>query len=216
MMMVIKKFANLLLPIIKEKQISISSAVVCGYANGDFEEYTSKVMNWDEISECSMYGAEISAHSYTHLGKSDAVGMTYEEILNDYEQSRDALLAHGLNADGFVYCGDSRRIQNCVDACKAVFSYGISNGENKSNYERTTDRYKIKRYTIDNLLTEELKVLIDGLVAEETGWMVWMVHTSYAEFQQEQADVIGKVIDYALSQGIEIVTTKTGVKYYAG
>lgn len=212
-----KKFAKLLLPIVKEKNIPISTAIVAAYANGESEAHAGKVMDWDEIQECYLAGAEILSHTYCHLSQAKAQLMTDAEILEDYRKASDAMISHGFRADALVFAGGSVDETSCVEACKKVFSYGFKSSGNKINLKGSTDPYKINRYSIDpsDLLTEEnLTDLVNQLATNGTGWMVWMIHTSDSAFQQEQADILAAVIDYASSQGVEIVTVATAVQEY--
>ncbi len=210
-----KKFKKFLLPIIQSKNVPIASAVVTARVNGEVPEYTDFIMNWDDILECESWGAEIISHSHTHLTSKYVADMTYEQIVENYQRSKDLLAEHGINSEGFVYCGASATLEKCQKACQEVFNYGISNGQNKTNYAGETNRYKIKRYTVNpDKSSDELKAMIDALLSDNTGWMVWMVHTSDAGFQQGFADILSEVIDYALESGIEIVTTQKGVESY--
>jgi hypothetical protein len=116
-----------------------------------------------------------------------------------------------------VFAGGSVGLSDCVDACKSVFQYGFKAGGNRINLKGSVDPYKINRYKVDpnDLLTEEnLKGLIEQLIFQGSGWMVWMIHTSDVGFQQEEADIIATVIDYALENGVEIVTVEDAVKSY--
>lgn len=111
--------------------------------------------------------------------------------------------------------GGSGNSEKCRKAFETVFDYGISNGQNKTNYVGKINRYSIKRYTVNrDMSSEEMKAMIDTLISENTGWIIWMVHTSSGEFQQEFADILSDSIDYALKNSVEIVTTKTGVQTY--
>lgn len=62
--------------------------------------------------------------------------------------------------------------------------------------------------------SEELKTKIDTLKADGSGWMVWMIHTSNGFFDWSSGKVLADVIQYAIDQGIPIVTTDCGVRYY--
>lgn len=211
-----KKFKTLLLPIVQSKKVPIASSVIVSYANGENEAAAGKVMTWEEIQECAIYGAEIISHSYSHLTHIKAEEMTKQEIQHDYQRAKNTLMRYGIYSKGLVYCGDSYALDVCREACENVYEYGINPGTNKTNYKGSVDPYNINRYGIssDTMTEEDLKALIDTLVTGGTGWMIWTIHTSDGTFQQTQADIISTVIDYAIEQGVEIVTTECGVRHY--
>lgn len=213
-----KKFTTLLLPIVQEKGVPIASAVVVGNANGEnSEDVTSVVMGWTEVETAYLAGAEILSHTYCHLSQAIAETMTKTQIQQDYQRAQYGMRKHGINADGLVFAGNSVSMDICQEACKLVYTYGFKSYGDVINFKGSIDPYKINRYKIepDGSLNEtDLKALIDTLVSGGTGWMVWMIHTSDGGFQQAQADIISTVIDYAIEQGVEIVTTECGVRHY--
>ena len=74
--------------------------------------------------------------------------------------------------------------------------------------------YKINRYVISPEGCGDLDTLVDELTKIGTGWMVWMIHTSDGAFQQEQADQIAAAIDYAIKNGVRIVSSKEAIEAY--
>ena len=213
-----KKFKTLLLPIVQSKKVPISSAVVASYANGEVSDYTDSVMNWTEVEDCYLKGAEILSHTYSHLGQAVAETMTKVEIQQDYQRAQYAMRKHGIKSEGLVFAGGSVDVANCQVACENVYSFGFKAYGDKINFKGSINPYKIDRYKIESngsLFTEtNLKNLIDTLSAGGTGWMVWMIHTSEGTFQQAQADIISTVIDYAIMKDIEIVTAESGARAY--
>ncbi len=213
-----KKFTTLLLPIIQEKGVPISTAVVVGRANGEDEEsVTEKVMNWEEIENAYLAGAEILSHTYWHLSQAKVETMTNTQIQYDYQRAQNTLRSHGIKSDGLVFAGASCNLEKCQTACANVYQYAFKSYGDVINKKGNVKPYQIDRYKIEptGLLNEtDLKSLIDTLVSDGTGWMVWMIHTSDSGFQQEQANVISTVIDYAIEQGVEIVTAECGARNY--
>lgn len=213
-----KKFTTLLLPIIQDKGVPISTAVVVGRANGEDEEsVTEKVMNWEEIENAYLAGAEILSHTYWHLSQAKVETMTNTQIQYDYQRAQNTLRSHGIKSEGLVFAGASCNLEKCQTACANVYQYAFKSYGDVINKKGNTKPYQIDRYKIEptGLLNEtDLKSLIDTLVSDGTGWMVWMIHTSDSGFQQEQANVISTVIDYAIEQGVEIVTAECGARNY--
>ena len=65
-----------------------------------------------------------------------------------------------------------------------------------------------------------LQSMIDKIVpgttvaAGDTGWLVWMIHTSINKVKEPQAIILAQAIDYAITKGVQIVSTEYGVRTY--
>ncbi|MGM9642338.1 MAG: polysaccharide deacetylase family protein [Eubacteriales bacterium] len=207
-----QKFATLLLPIIQAKKVPIGTAVI-GQRVGE----ETSAMNMETLKNCAVAGAEILSHSWCHMSEARATDLEQYEIQYDYQMMKNFLLANGLKSNGFVFAGNSASLPKCVNAAKMVYDYGILPDCGSTNQKYSTNRYGIERWSIDpndTLTTENLQSMLDELATAGTGWMIWMIHTSDSDFQQDQADIISDAIDYARSKGIDIVTTEYGVKQY--
>ena len=200
-------FYRYVLQIIKDKKVPITSAVVTGWVG------EGNTMTWNEISECHSYGAELLSHSHSHLTNEEWNALSIREIQYDYQRSKNLLNEHGIQLDTLIFTGSSGFNEKCIKACKNVFKNGFRAGTQRTNYFRDIDRYGINRWNVscDNL--EDCKTMIDSIYEQGTGWMVWMIHTSY-NFTQANADILSSAIDYAISKGIEIVTVERGIRMY--
>lgn len=205
-----KKFKTLLLPIIQNKHIPISSSVPTSTVGLD-----DKMMTWDDIIECALEGAEILSHTHGNLSRSAVADMTTEEIATDYRKAQALLRNHGIMSETLTFVGDSSNVEKCVEACRRVYRYGLKAGTNKTNYKATINPYGLDRWNIPpNTELQTLKDKIDSLISDGTGWMIWMIHTSDGTFQQSFADVLSEAIDYAISQGLEIGNIEYGTRIY--
>jgi hypothetical protein len=206
-----KKFESLLLPIVQAKKVPISSAVIVENVTAS----PDNTMSWEQIENCALNGAEILSHTYTHLTDLASENMTVEEIAYDYRLAQYHLRKNGYKSEILIFAGASSLNDKNINACKQVYSYGFKAGTNKTNYKGEIDRYGIDRWAVSPTATyDDLKAMIDQLLAEGTGWMIWMVHTNSGEFQQEFANILSTVIDYAISQGLTIGTAEYGCKLY--
>ena len=203
-----KKFHTLLLPLIVEKKVPISTAIV-----GKNISVENFAMTWDELKECAEAGAEILSHTYSHLSADVAREMTQPEIQTDYQKMQNIMRLHGYDSSILVFAGDSSNMIKCVNACKYVYSCGIKAGTNKTNYIDTIDRYGIDRWNVIPSTTN-MQTLLDTLASTGTGWMIWMIHTSDSKFQSDSVTALGNAIDYARTLGIDIVNVAAGVAYY--
>ena len=203
-----KKFHTLLLPLIVEKKVPISTAIV-----GKNISVENFAMTWDELKECAEAGAEILSHTYSHLSADVATNMTQPEIQTDYQKMQNIMRLHGYDGSILVFAGDSSNMTKCVNACKYVYSCGIKAGTNKTNYIDTINRYGIDRWNVIPSTTN-MQTLLDTLASTGTGWMIWMIHTSNGNFQSDSVTALGNAIDYARTLGIDIVNVAAGIAYY--
>ena len=204
-----KKFKTLLLPIIQNKHIPISSSVPTSEVGLDY------MMTWDDIIECALEGAEILSHTHGNLSRSAVADMTTEEIATDYRKAQALLRNHGIMSETLTFVGDSSNVEKCVDACRRVYRYGLKAGTNKTNYKATINPYALDRWNIPpSTELQTLKDKIDSLISDGTGWMIWMIHTSDGAFQQSFVDVLSEAIDYAISQSLEIGNMEYGIRIY--
>ncbi len=205
------KFETLLLPVIIEKKAPIASAVIGSHVGMPF------AMSVESIRRCALNGAEIVSHSWDHLTEVKVTDMEQCAIQYDYQKMKNFLMINGISTECLVYCGNSSTVYKCRNAAEMVYGYAFNPGAGVTNQKYSTQRYNIARYGIDagsNLTREHLQALLDNLSQAGTGWMVWTIHTSSNHFQQNEADILADMIDYARSMGIEIVTTEYGVQQY--
>ena len=204
-----KKFHQYLLPLCQEKAIPISSAVITGWVG------QGNSMSWEQISDCFTNGVEILSHSHSHFSVEELETMSVNQIQYDYQKSKNILASHGYVGDTLVFPFGTAFNEKCIKAAKNVFSYGFRAGTNKTNICGKIDNYGFDRYNISEITTtKNMTDLIDKLVSDNTGYMVWMLHTSSSSFSNENVRRLSAAIDYCLSKGIDIVTTSTGIKTY--
>lgn len=230
-------------PEVKARHIPIASAVPVALIEPEGQTRPGKSMSWSEIEDCALSGAEILSHTYNNIGRADVEqqNMTLEQIAYDYRLAQSHLQHHGIPAEGLVFVKDSSNVERCVEACKQVYHYGFKadSGTNEVlvNYAGNTDPYGILRNGATFYTADALKFMIDQ-IAGKTGWLVWMLHTSdnkakihdvvrnaegqavgITELNEEAewpafAPQLAEAIDYALENGVQIVSTKCGFAAY--
>ena len=204
-----------LYPVMAGKKVPVASAIIVGNVGGN------GYMTWNEITECNQNGMEILSHSYSHYMPSEN-DPTLEEISLDYRKAKHVMATHGIySPDLLVFPGSSGITEKYIKAGKQNYSGGFTAGSNTTNYKGLYP-YAIRRYRVGNnsdymIDIDVLKDLIDTL---ESGWMVWMVHTSSHSWvsgtgEGSSAYVLGQAVDYALSKGIPIVTAECGFRTYS-
>jgi peptidoglycan/xylan/chitin deacetylase (PgdA/CDA1 family) len=204
------KFYTDLLPIIKSKKVPISTAIYNTSVG-----VAQNTMTWEQVAECYENGAEILSHSYDHADSEQVAEMTLEEIQHNDQMAKNELLVRGYSGGKFiVYAGTTQTNDNVVKAAKNVYSCGINSTGNEMNFIDTLDPYHLKRYRIEvdySYTSTDLDALIDTCKTDG-GWMIWMIHTSGNAWNSAAASAIGDAIDYAVAQGVQIVTVEAGCR----
>lgn len=214
---------------IEPRPIPIASAVPITSVN------KTGTMTWEQIEDCAEKGAEILSHTYGNIGRVEveSKNMTVAEIVYDYRRAQAHLRQHGIVSDGLVFVMDSSNVPDCVTACEQVYKYGFKASSQLINYKGSVDRYGIYRHGGTFYTFEALQHLIDKLDTDKTGWLVFMLHTSYKETNvtdlvdgqlkkldrtstwAEWTPTLAKAINYAVNKKkIPIVTTEYGVRTY--
>lgn len=209
------KFYTELLPLIESKGVSISSAVIPYRANTGNQNH----MTWEQVVDASCKGAEILNHSWNHLTGAMVAEMTAQEVWLNYQKARNTIESHGCNGGGYlVYAGASGSYAQAQEGAKLSNKCAFVSVGNEINYRSTLNRYAIKRFRVQtdgyDYDADKLKELIDLCLANG-GWMVWMIHTSETVWTTLNGlSAISDAIDYAIAQGLPIVSVETGYKTY--
>ncbi len=205
-----RDFMTRFLPMIEEKKISISTAVVPKWI-GKKEGF----MSWDEIAECERGGAEVLCHTLKHRDVEPTEEMTVEEIEKEYAKARKILKEHGYNSDVLVYSHRTGYVEKAQQAAAKVFGCGLIH-ECYENNIAGADLYRLNRYLIEGAMAERPWELIDWVkkVKREGGWMIWELHCGTKWLTDEAFDNLEKAIDYAGERGVEIVTAQEGYERF--
>ena len=209
-----KTFETFWLPIIEEKQIPMSMAVIVGRVGNEYSG------SWDDIKNYhDNYGVEILSHGYYHkVNASDYDDLTVDEIVSeDFGLAKTILEQHGYQQDFLVYPGsatDNKKVREAVTRCYV----GGVDAHDKLNIPPIS-HYNIKRYhyAYDDGVTpnlNDLKALVDQCVSKK-GWLIFESHSQYSSMTAETAEVICDLIDYIRSVGAEIVNTAEGFSRFA-
>lgn len=204
-------FITMMLPIIKEKKVSISTAIETGKV-GKYD-----YMDWKSIKKCKKRGAEILNHSKYHIySKEKSQQRTKEDIRQEMFESIDDMVKQGYKhtADIWVYPGASAG--STWSICSEIMRVGINSSGSKVNTYPFRHRYNLSRYPICSKYThsyEEMKGYIDEL-AKSSGWEIWMMHSHNGYMNTTFLEDLKKIIDYARSQDIRIVSVKEALDFY--
>lgn len=221
----LKQFKDYILPIIQSKKVPIATAII----NTAVDSGTESVMTYDEIVECYRGGAEILVHSKERW--EDEWGSDANAVASELRHGKHMLNSYGCNVpNAYIYSAQSAGYPVCRKAVDLEFECGFDAGSQGSmsanlaftNYYDTLDRLSIKRRWADaNWTSGEgndaetiLKSWVDELINAKTGWQVWCRHNYSVSLEPQYAQTLSNVIDYALSNGVEIVTIARGMQEY--
>lgn len=213
-----RRFYEYLLPLCREKNVPMTSPVVITQIEARESGETTYWMNWEQILECYASGIEIVSHTYDHASSETEASRTKEEVATNYRKAHAILEMHGIHTDCICYNGGTASTYQAQYAARNSFRYAFIAGGDRINYAGSIDPYNIARYKMDvkDGGTTAFAAL-DELIEAQTGWMVWMIHTSDSSWQdnaEAYTAIYGQLIDYALENGIQIVTTDYGYRTY--
>lgn len=204
-------FYEKMLPIIKEKGISISTAI-------EMENVGTKdFMTWEIIEECHSEGAEILNHTLKHIvSREEAEKLTTEEKLEQFEESKRVMDEHGYanTKDILIYSGASAGA-TWPEAQKTM-RVGINSSGNEVNVQPFR-QYNMHRYVVgsDHVPDfEELKVYIDEVAQTDEGWEIWMMHSHNGYMTDEYIEAFKQAIEYCNEVGVQIVSAEYALDYY--
>lgn len=187
--------------IIKDKNIPVTVCLVTSFVG------TINYMDWDTIHRMKKLGVEFISHTHTHPLLTE---ITEEEVRYEFETSQRILREQGLQPNALVYPGgsDNAFVRQIT---REYFRTGIAIG-NRVNYPplRTYRLYRFPLASDYNNTLDIYKSRIDEAI-ENNGWVVWMSHSQYPSFTEEQEQNIRELIDYARSKGMDIVNVNDGL-----
>ena len=198
-----KDFLTKWIPIIEEKGISVSCAVVTSWPGT-----VANAMTWDEIETLPGLGVEVISHSHEHVNHGD---LSKSEIEHQFASSVDVLKSHGIHAKYIAYPhGGATELVQSIAA--RYFCGGLDANATSVNIPPYATlnmaRYPLGNSAYDYTL-DALKTRVDAAVANG-GWLIWMSHSQYPDLNDDQLVYIRELIDYARERGVEIVSLEQG------
>ena len=166
----------------------------------------SRYMNITQISRLYEEGWEVASHTSNH---ENLTTLTKDSLDNDLLQSHKGFGALGFDVSSLVYpYGANNRM---VRDHTSKYYYGAFEGEYRLNTPKS-DPFKLQRFHIANVHDFDYYKRVTDTYSDDFGWLVWTVHTGL-NFGDQQVDDLHKLLDYMCEQGIQIVTTRTGLDH---
>src|SRR5690625_2040974 len=197
---------NLFKDILIDYGIPITSALISSRLNGENRNH-----NKEQRDELQELGMEFITHTHFHDVNRRPDHMTEEELEHDFSTSKELLKKHGYN-----YRGVALPFASLSDLTLKVanrhFDYVIGTtrgGVNaKAQFPGELSNKYLWRVTVENGF-DYVKERIDEAKDNGVGWLILGSHIYYDWYSDE---LVRKIIDYALAEGFEFVTTSEGIR----
>jgi peptidoglycan/xylan/chitin deacetylase (PgdA/CDA1 family) len=194
---------NRLKPLLDSKGIVACAAIVVDYMNNQPDYMKSA-----EVMQLKNAGWEIMSHSYNHIHLAD---QTESAIDFNLQNSYDTLNQLGFEVDGMVYPFGSTN-PYILEKTKQIYKYAFGGlYDTNRGYLHTSKIYRVVIGDVDTRTLDYFKEFIDRAVKEKS-WLVLNTHANTISDTQWQ-NLIG-MIDYALTQPIEIVTASEAFEVF--
>ena len=192
--------------IIQEKNIKMNLAVI----TGEIGETGS--LTWQQIKDLKAMGAVPVVHCHNHI---EYTTLTETELRTDMQTALSLFKANNIHSDALVYVGGAhnalvRKVTRDYFRCGVTVQ--STTPENDINYP-PLNQYAIRRRPLAETTYADYKAWLDLAIANN-GWLVFMSHSQFAAFDATQVQYIKDLIDYARTQGVEIVTLDEGLDIY--
>lgn len=154
------------------------------------------------------HGWEIHGHSTDGLSLK---GLPYEEQLSRMKQNKEFFENLGYTVEGICYpIGEYDAAT--LRAARELFQVGMASlpGINRT----PISTYTINRYNTDNYDLPTLKSLVDKIIADDQGWIVFYTHPGQFASDPTKKDKFFEIMDYVVAQGVEVVTCKEAMEIY--
>lgn len=168
------------------------------------------IMTWEQIETLHSAGIEVASHTHNHY---NLTTLTDEQLDAELSASRNALSEHGIDAQFLVYPGGHADAR-VKEFTARYYRGGIGTEGAQSITSRINtspiDSYYVLRYSINNYNTlAAMKSRVDEAIAKG-GWLVWMTHAYYEALDETQLGYLLEMYQYAVAQGVEMVTLEEG------
>ena len=202
-------------PIMKEYGFKGTAYVYTQAQNEQEPGYYNEFMSWDQVVSLQNYfGWEIGSHSYSHP---DLTQMPFDQAKWEIDQSRNDLIAHGINPQSFAspYGAYNNEIVNY--AAKLFSSHRTA--WNLPNTYPINDYYLKARPVLPDTDPATVKSWIDSAKANNE-WLILYFHSLTPGTAQPANDDYNvnnfrEILSYIKQTNIPLVTISQAVKAWA-
>lgn len=173
-------------------------------------------MTLDQVKQLVSEGHEISSHHTTHV-------MITDELLPQIGQSKQWFKSQNITCETLTWVGGAYS-NNAIAEAKKFYKAALSveKGKNSSPVKQ----FRLNRYSVGSIFGNSSVegILEDGsqtqynamvdLAKNNNALVIAMMHNWHTEFTSEQQTRLEAMIDYADTQGVEIMTISEALKYF--
>ena len=184
------------------KGVKAGIAMITGYLEGN-----NQYFNPTQLKEIYDAGWDIQFHGTNHI---DMTTLSESQLETEMKSGISTLAAYGIKCEGLVVpYGAINPLVSKVAERHFKYAFGANVG--KRNTEGITT-YNLQRIVHGNEYTwQHYKNAVDNAV-RENAWSVIVTH--WYQLNAEQKQLMMDMIDYAKSEGVDIVTTKEALEIY--
>ena len=173
---------------------------------------TAGSLTWQQIKDLNTMGAVPVVHCHNHV---EYTTLSEMDLKTDMQTALSLFKANNLHSDSLVYVGGAHNAL-VRKVTRDYFRCGVTvqsvTPANDINYP-PLNQYAIRRRPLAQDTYADYKAWLDLAIANN-GWLVFMSHSQFAAFDATQVQAIKDLIDYARTQGVEIVTLDEGLDIY--
>lgn len=192
-------------PILEEKRNKLTVATI----TGKLEENDPNFISWEDVHRFKKeFGVEFVNHTHNHL---HANLLTPEEIDYELRVAKEILKREGLTHDIIIQpYGENNEDVRRISCNYAKVNVSVRKGINMLPLEK----FNLFRIWIGERINntfEYYKSKVDEAVAKK-GWVIFMTHSHYPSFDENQLQIIRRIIDYIREKNVEEVTLEEGLQ----
>jgi peptidoglycan/xylan/chitin deacetylase (PgdA/CDA1 family) len=165
-------------------------------------------INLTQLLEMYSDGWEVLSHSKSHA---ELYTLSDEDLEDELLGSKQAFESFGIDVSSIVPPYASSRLRERKEIRKYYRSSIASVGLNT----QPIHTYSLSRRSLDGagISLATYTDIVDTAVAERA-WLIWGLHSGYAEWDQDKYNIVSDLIAYIIASGGEFVTINEGLDEY--
>lgn len=177
-------------------------------------------LDWKIIAELQNLGCEFVVHDVNRwtdgYKNNEEMAAFFKEAQAEFVKHNLPAVDIGIYPQGANVPRTIRFLQSYLIACATTSA--TNNGLYYSTYP-ITEPLRIPRFPIvsneegKHVSLKDIKAQIDGTVADN-GWLILYGHSHYKGYDDELVQIMFDAIDYAKSQGMDVVSMREGLDMF--
>lgn len=207
------QFADIWPAICEEKGIKVNCAVISDAIGNNTH------LSWDQI--VSMHNAGIVEFVNHTNAQENLSGIEPEVVYERVMACKNALADHNIYTGDILVYPYGSYDESCVNVLRNICRCAITTdmGSTITYNEPPVRTFALWRNELvestagANPTLSWMKSVVDA-AKTNNAWVIWMSHSQYAGFDSDAIANIKSLIDYAVEQGVDIVTASEGLDIF--